>query len=101
MPRIETTNAYDKELKLMLKRGKDSNKLLTTLNLILENADKGVEHHLLLPEKYRLHKLTGKYTGYWEYHIEPDWLLIFYLDEEVLRLERTGTHSDLMNKIKR
>ncbi len=56
---------------------------------------KGIEPRLLLPEKYSLHKLSGKYKNYWECHIEPDWLLIFYLDNEVLRLERTGTHSDL------
>ncbi|CEO17803.1 mRNA interferase YafQ [Rickettsia monacensis] len=31
----------------------------------------------------------------WDCHIEPDWLLLYYLDDEVLRLERTGTHSDL------
>jgi mRNA interferase YafQ len=101
MLRIQATNTYEKELKLMLKRGKNFNKLLVSLNLIRDNANNGIEHHLLLPEKYRLHKLGGKYTGYWEYHIEPDWLLIFYLDAKVMILERTGTHSDLMNKIKR
>lgn len=101
MLRIETTNAFEKELKLMRKRGKDLNKLQALLELIKDNAHKGVEHHLLLPEKYRLHKLVGNYNGYWEFHIESDWLLIFYLNNEVLRLEHTGTHSDLMNKIKR
>ncbi|EJJ2912724.1 type II toxin-antitoxin system mRNA interferase toxin, RelE/StbE family, partial [Salmonella enterica] len=27
--------------------------------------------------------------------IEPDWLLIYKITDEVLRFERTGTHSDL------
>jgi mRNA interferase YafQ len=89
------TNLYKKELKLILKRGKKVKKIFDVVNLLLDNANKGIEHHLLLPTKYSLHKLSGKYKNYWECHIEPDWLLIYYLDHEVLRLERTGTHSDI------
>ena len=79
----------------MIKRGKDLNKLDYLLEILEANINKGIEHHLLLPEKYSLHKLIGKYKGYWECHIEPDWLLVYYLDDEVLRLERTGTHNDI------
>ena len=61
-------------------------KLDYLLEILEANINKGIEHHLLLPEKYSLHKLIGKYKGYWEYHIEPDWLLVYYLDDEVLRL---------------
>ncbi|WP_414628476.1 type II toxin-antitoxin system mRNA interferase toxin, RelE/StbE family [Tetragenococcus muriaticus] len=32
-----------------------------------------------------------------ECHIQPDWLLIYEIDEEYLYLLRTGTHSDLFN----
>lgn len=90
-----STNRYEKELEKMLRRGNNSKKLLEVINLLLDNANKGMEHHSLLPTKYSLHKLSGKYVNYWECHIEPDWLLIYYLDDEVLRLERTGTHSDI------
>lgn len=75
--------------------GKDLNKLDYLLEILEANINKKIEHHLLLPEKYCLHKLIGKYKGYWECHIEPDWLLVYYLDNEVLRLERTGTHNDI------
>ena len=95
MIKTVATNRYEKELKLMIKRGKDLNKLDYLLEILEANINKGIEHHLLLPEKYCLHKLIGKYKGYWEYHIEPDWLLVYYLDNEVLRLERTGTHNDI------
>jgi mRNA interferase YafQ len=98
MSELKQTNLYKKELKLMLKRGKSVQKIFDVINLLLDNATTGIEHHLLLPEKYRLHKLTN---GLWECHIEPDWLLVYYLDDKVLRLERTGTHSDICNKIKR
>jgi len=95
MIELTKTNSYKKELKLMFRRGKSSKKLSEVLTLLLDNANKGIEPRLLLPEKYFLHKLSGKYKNYWECHVEPDWLLIFYLDNEVLRLELTGTHSDL------
>lgn len=95
MLELTKTNIYKKELKLMLKRGQDGQKMFDIITMILDNANQGVEHHLLLPEKYSLHKLIGKYKGYWECHIEPDWLLVYYLDDEVLRLERTGTHNDI------
>lgn len=95
MLELTKTNLYKKELKLMLKRGRNGQKMFDIVTMILDNANQGVEHHLLLPEKYCLHKLIGKYKGYWECHIEPDWLLVYYLDDEVLRLERTGTHNDI------
>ena len=41
------------------------------------------------------HPLKGKWTGYRDCHIEPDWVLIYKIDEELLFLTNTGTHSDL------
>ena len=93
--KIVTTNKYEKELKAMFERGKSLNKMLEVINLLLDNASKGMQLHLLLPAQYRLQKLSGQYNNRWECHIEPDWLLIFYLDDEKLILERTGTHADL------
>jgi len=95
MLELTKTNLYKKELKLMLKRGRNGQKMFDIVTMILNNANQGMEYHLLLPEKYCLHKLIGKFKGYWECHIEPDWLLVYYLDDEVLRLERTGTHNDI------
>jgi mRNA interferase YafQ len=69
-------------------------KLITITDLLVKNINSGIEHHLLLPSKYCLHKIANK-SNVWDCHIEPDWLLLYYLDDEVLRLERTGTHSDL------
>jgi len=67
-----TTNAYEKDFKLMIKRGKNPYKLLDIVNLLLANANNGVSHHSLLPSKYRLHKIHGKFNGRFECHIEPD-----------------------------
>ena len=49
-----------------------------------------------LDEKYKDHLLTGDYGGFRECHITPDWLLVYqYMEQELLLLSRTGTHSDL------
>lgn len=48
-----------------------------------------------LPEKNQDHNLTGNYSGYRECHIAPDWLLIYKQSGNELRLDRTGTHTDL------
>jgi addiction module RelE/StbE family toxin len=36
-------------------------------------------------------------VGYRDAHIEPDWLLIYCIQEEAIRFERTGTHADLFD----
>ena len=48
-----------------------------------------------LPEEYQDHPLIGNYLGSRECHLEPDWLLIYRIEDEVLILIRLGTHSDL------
>ena len=56
-----------------------------------------LEKNGTVPAKNKPHKLTGNYKGFWECHIQPDWLLIWfrrYATSEI-ELTRTGTHSDL------
>ena len=79
----------------MIKRGKDADKMFKTISILIENINHKVSPSLMLPENYKLHKLSGKYNNLWDCHIEPDWILLYYLDNDVLRLENTGTHSDL------
>jgi len=53
-----------------------------------------------LPEEYNDHQLTGNLKDYRECHIQPDWLLMYCIEKNilVLTLQRTGTHSDLFDK---
>ena len=50
-----------------------------------------------LPVKNRDHILTGNWKGHRECHIEPDWLLIYRVNEVKKEIEyvRMGTHSGL------
>lgn len=48
-----------------------------------------------LPSQNRAHSLTGNWLGYQECHIAADWLSIYRVEGNELRLARTGTHADL------
>jgi mRNA interferase YafQ len=41
------------------------------------------------------HKLSGQWNGFWECHVEPDWLLVWHDANDDLELVRLGTHADL------
>ena len=71
----------------MERRGRDAAKLHSVLGRLLQGE--------LLDPRHRDHKLKGKWAGSRECHIEPDWLLIYRIEGEVLYLERTGPHQDL------
>lgn len=53
-----------------------------------------------LPEKNKDHALTGTWVGHRECHIQPDWLLIYRIENDllVLTLARAESHSDLFGK---
>jgi mRNA interferase YafQ len=84
---IEYTGQFKRDLKKAKKRGKDMQKIKEPLRLLIEEEP--------LPPVYRDHPLTGNWSGYRDLHIEPDWLLIYRVSENVIRFERTGSHSDL------
>lgn len=90
--RIERTPQFKKDYKLAQKQGLDIEKLKNVIS-ILANGE-------TLPAKNRDHALKGNYNGHRECHVEPDWLLIYKLENEtlVLSLVRTGTHSKLFKK---
>ena len=89
MLKIVYTKKMKKDLKLLAKRKYNLNKFTQVLDILSAQQT--------LPEKYKDHALIGNYAGYRECHIEPDWLLIYKTDNDILTLvlSRTGSHSDL------
>ncbi|MBT9778144.1 type II toxin-antitoxin system mRNA interferase toxin, RelE/StbE family [Clostridium sp. MCC353] len=85
------TNKFKKGLKLAKRRGLDITLLETLVEKLL--------HGIPLDEKNKDHELKGKFKGFRECHIQPDWLLIYLVEDEVLTLTLidTGTHADLFN----
>ena len=83
---------YTRQFKKDLKRFLNQPKKLEELNIVLEMLRKDIS----LPEKYRLHTLKGDYSECFECHIEGDFLLIWYDEENnTLALFRLGSHSEL------
>jgi mRNA interferase YafQ len=58
-------------------------KLRQVLLLLLEQQDQ--------PADYRDHPLRGDWRGFRDLHIEPDWLLIYRVENDELQLARTGS----------
>ena len=86
---VKMSNQFRKDLKLAKKQGKDQEKLLSVVQTLANGEP--------LDAKYRDHALFGQYKGCRECHIEPDWLLVYEIVEDVLVLvlNRVGSHSEL------
>ncbi len=88
MREILPTNRFKKDLKKANKSPRqDTEKLFKVIDIL---ADEGA-----LLEEYLPHPLSGNWVLKWECHIQPDFLLIYEVTEESLRLERCGSHSEL------
>ena len=88
---VKWSAKFKKSYKLAQKRGLDT-KLLEG---IVDKLRRGIP----LEEKYHDHELKGKYKGFRECHIQPDWLLMYLKEDDilVLTLVDTGTHADLFD----
>ena len=86
---VKPSDQFKKDVKSAQKRGYNIN-LLTDVIKTLANGE-------TLDAKYRDHQLSGNYGFFRECHIQPDWLLIYEIEDDklILYLSRTGTHSDL------
>ena len=93
MLKLDPSTKFKKDLKKIKKQNKEIEKL----NSVIETLQKEKP----LDKKYKDHDLVGNWKGYRECHITPDWLLIYKVcgdDVRLLRLARTGSHSELLKK---
>jgi len=90
MKKVSQTRQFSRDVKRMRKRGKDLHKLQGVVKLLAESIP--------LPANYKDHPLIGPWQPSRDCHIEANWILIYTADNDSLRLERTGTHSDLFRK---
>lgn len=90
MLKIKYTAKFKKDYKKAKRQGKNLAKLHDVLEMIASQEP--------LPEKMHDHFLSGSYGGHRECHLEPDWLLIYLIDdtELILTAVRTGSHSELL-----
>ena len=89
MLNIVLSNRFKKDLKTISKRNYDLDLLDEVVNTLAAQKP--------LPAKNKDHPLTGDYVGFRECHVQPNWLLVYRVEDDdlILFLSRTGTHSDL------
>ena len=89
MLKVQWTSKFKKDYKHCINCGLDINKLDEVIRLLANKQE--------LPIKYKDHKLKGDYDNFRELHVEPDWLLIYSIDNKILTLTliRTGSHTNL------
>lgn len=91
---VKTTSRFNKNLKRIIKQNKDIEKLIKVVERLADNQ--------ILDSKYKNHKLINdkNFKDCNECHIEPDWLLIYKIENNklILLLLATGSHSDLFYK---
>lgn len=92
---LKPTGQFKKDLKLCQRRGFDMASIAEVLEYLKNDGQ--------VPESYSPHKLIGRnFQGLWECHIEPNWLLVYDIQDTInlIALARTGTHADLFKKSK-
>ena len=92
MYELKITHQFKKSLRLCVRRGLDPEKMRVAINHLQATGT--------LPPEYQPHPLVGNRKLQMEAHIEPDWLIIWEVNNHqlILYLVDTGTHSDLFKK---
>ena len=84
---ILRTSQFKRDVKRARTCVKDTDRLKTVIALLAQGR--------ILPAEYKDHQLKGVFKDCRECHVEPDWLLLYRIEANVLQLVRTGSHSDL------
>jgi mRNA interferase YafQ len=86
---FKTTKQFERDYRLLLKQGKDIEKLKIVMHKLISQQP--------FESRYRDHALTGNLKSHRDFHIEPDWLLIYRIDNDAQEIifTRTGSHSQL------
>lgn len=88
MYHLKFTKSFQKDVKLCKKQGKDLIKLKTIFDILISGET--------IPPQYKNHPLKGNLVGYYDLHIEPDWILIYKIENEsIILLISCGSHSKL------
>ena len=77
------TRQFERDIKRMKRRGKNSEKLKIIIRSLISEES--------LDPIHRDHKLIGNWQGRRECHIESDWLLIYKSESDRIVFERTGS----------
>ena len=90
--RLILSSRFKRGLKTAKKRGLNISLLESIVDSLLQGKN--------LDQKFKDHPLSGNWSGFRECHIQPDWLLIYLIENDILTLTLidTGTHADLFKE---
>ena len=93
---IEYTPIFKRGFKRAQKRQLDLAKFQAVLDLLL------AEETEILLRQYKDHQLVGSHNGLRELHIEKDWLLVYRIVDQELKLYllATGKHDEVFRETK-
>ncbi|MFP4353348.1 MAG: type II toxin-antitoxin system YafQ family toxin [Puniceicoccaceae bacterium] len=83
------SSQFKKDLKKARRQGKDLQLLQSIIAKLVQQEP--------LEARCLDHELTGNWRGYRECHVNPDWLLIYKVADDELKLARVGSHSELFD----
>ncbi|HAO23116.1 MAG: hypothetical protein BWK80_44470 [Desulfobacteraceae bacterium IS3] len=87
MLRAIYSKRFDRDMRRIVKRRKDTEKLKIVIRMLIRQEK--------LDDRYKNHPLKGKYKDCYDCHIEPDWILIYRIEGDAIQFVRTGSHADL------
>ena len=83
------SNQFKRDYDLLIRRGYDITRLDAVVLLLLRQSP--------LEPRHRDHPLKGKWRGYRGLHVADDWVMVYKVDGDQLKLmlSRTGIHVDV------
>ena len=93
--RIATLTAFERDLKTLKRKHRDMGLLAEPVALLKQGAMDE------MARRYRDHALTGNWAGFREFHVQADWLVVYFLsqDEVTFVLARSSTHDALYRNV--
>ena len=97
MKEIVFTRRFERDFRRLKKRHSPSTLDYETLEYVFELLQREVS----LPDAFREHRLGREYAGFFECHVDADWLLVYRVTRNRIVFHRTGTHRDLFKSRQR
>lgn len=86
---LKFSTRFQKDVKLCRKQGKNLSKLEKVLEILKSGES--------IPVQYKDHPLHNNWAGYRDLHIEPDWILVYKIqNDEIILLAATGMHAHVL-----
>lgn len=96
MYKLEYSTQFKKDFKKIVKLAiSDVVEVGHVITTLLHYYITTLQQGQTLAEKYVDHGLSGNWSNYRDCHVKPDLVLIYKIENDILKLARIGSHSEL------